>query len=417
MRVLNFAAPEDSPSMIGKQINADDFVELMIAGDFATAFENYCDHIPAFQKKWIWISEAGRMLKENGRSELDTDQTKLKRSLPGDIQHDHLSGGSSRRVKRCDLKVKNKMRTFLYFDPDADYMKCYDAPSTEECTRCLNNKFSLKDILHPELFEKRDSWNNGLAARLFPAVTTPILNEDGRIIDEVQGNQSAYDAAKECHVLLRKASLDLSALKCLIYGWDNFDREIYGNEEVDRMLEMYQRKCGVLSLSIELMLQVDATDLFIDRQWQKCITSALQKLNECGMHTYKPNQSERTIRNAWASFRVYRLFPNTVEDRVRGGPPFLRANPDVQNMMKMWGNSNLKSLHPGTFREHLVDVALPAYVQVLIDEANERRQNNQPTRLPGGLTPETLTVDSLLEEYGVTRLSITTVRNWMDFIG
>lgn len=102
---------------------------------------------------------------------------------------------------------------------------------------------------------------------------------------------------------------------------------------------------------------------------------------------------------------------------MRGGPPFLCANPDVRNMMKMWGNANLKTLHPGTFREHLMDVVLPSYIQVLIDKANECQQQNQPTRLPGSLTPETLTVDSLLEVYGVTKLSIPTVRNWMDFIG
>ena len=194
------------------------------------------------------------------------------------------------------------MRTFLYFDPDADNMKCYDAPSHDECTQCLDQKFSLEEILHPELFEKRNSWNHGWAARLFPAVTTPILNKDGRIIDEVQGNQKAYDSAKECCALLQKASLDLLALKALIYGWDGFDQELYKSQEVDQMLEMYQQKCGVLSLAIELMLEKDTTELFIERQWKKCITSALQKLNECGMNTYKADQSERTIQNTWILF-------------------------------------------------------------------------------------------------------------------
>ena len=110
---------------------------------------------------------------------------------------------------------------------------------------------------------------------------------------------------------------DITEAKKYIYKWSDFERDQYESNEVDRMLEGYQRKSGILALAISLLLERDAIKENNYHQWIDSITLALTKWNEVGMNKYKANQSEKTIREAWVIFREYRVFPNTVESRLR----------------------------------------------------------------------------------------------------
>lgn len=385
--------------------------------DFASAFEYVCENIPILRNTWIWISEAGRIVKENGREGLNIDPSNLKKSLPKDVTPNQLSGGSARRVKTYSHRVENKIRTFLYFDLDADEFKCYDEPTYDVMKQALHKKFLMYDILHPTLFERRNSWNHGLARSLFPPVIRPVFDEDLRIVDEMQEEQSPFDSARQARDLLQKASLDIAELKKLIYKWEDFQRDQHGDDEVDRMLERYQRKCAILSLAISLVLETDAIERKIYYRWDFCVSEALKMWNRVGMDKYKVNRSEKTIKDAWVLFREYHLFPNTVEDRLRAGPPLLRHNPELRSVMKKWGNQNLRILNPATFRDYLLDEALPAFVEVLRIEALDAEAQGLPPRLPQKMTAELLTVDGLLKAYNCKTLAVSTIINWMDYVG
>lgn len=348
---------------------------------------------------------------------LNVDQTNLKKSLPASVGKHQLLGGSARRVKRFDRKVENKMRTFILFDPNANELKVYQEPAYAVLKAAINTRFAMKDLLHPELFRRRSSWNHAPARTLFPPLTRPVFDANGQIVDEVQEQQTPYDAARECRDILHRASLDITEAKKYIYKWSDFERDQYESNEVDRMLEGYQRKSGILALAISLLLERDAIKEKIYHQWIDSITLALTKWNEVGMNKYKANQSEKTIREAWVIFREYRVFPNTVESRLRAGPPLLRYNPDLRLTMKRWGNRNLKTLNPATFKEHFLEVALPAYVEVLKDEVAMAENQNLPPRLPNKLTADTLSVEGLMSAYNCKVLSVSTLLNWMDYVG
>ena len=85
--------------------------------------------------------------------------------------------------------------------------------------------------------------------------------------------------------------------------------------------------------------------------------------------------------------------------------------------MKRWGNRNLKTLNPATFKEHFLEVALPAYVEVLKDEVAMAENQNLPPRLPNKLTADTLSVEGLMSAYNCKVLSVSTLLNWMDYVG
>ena len=143
--------------------------------DFVSAFEYVCQNMMILHNTWIWISEAGRIVKENGRDDLNIDQSNLKKSLPKDATRDLLSGGSANRIKVYTHRVENKMRTFLYFDLNADEFKCYNEPTYDVLKEAVHMKFSMQEILHPVLFARRSSWNHGRARRLFPPIIRPVL--------------------------------------------------------------------------------------------------------------------------------------------------------------------------------------------------------------------------------------------------
>ncbi len=218
-------------------------------------------------------------------------------------------------------------------------------------------------------------WDTGDAIRYFGAI-------DGEV--------SPMEAVVERIARLQRGYTTATGWKLVI---DDFDQqELCSRHEAFS----FQLKCRYVSLALRY-----AVEDMPSKTWLGCCSEAIDSIYRMDGVAHVKNK-ETVSRWHLAFRRNNEAFPNPhVIGMKTSLPPLLDRNPEVKQSIMEYAKQNLNDLSAELIYSYLHEVALPALL-------NDRRAE---------LVNPTLTMEQLLEENQLTKLSMTTVFRWMGRLG
>ena len=267
-------------------------------------------------------------------------------------------------------RLATKTSFFYFIGGISEESECILPPDAATLTAAAGETIPNEEFLSIKKQRERNSWYSTEASNLF-------------VYDN--NNETPKEAVTRLRDLLKKGANNCKDLLGLIDGWfgdDNghggFEENDFSSGEIEAMLAKYKDVATILSCALTTVLQLNGFEGVVSNQWESSITKALKKANDLGLSRYTPNRSERTLMLHFRQFRECGLFPNIVELCARGGPSLLCAYPALAAQMRLWSNQNLKVLKPKTFKDHLLNEALPNLLKTL---TNNKLPNDLTTAL------------------------------------
>jgi hypothetical protein len=221
-------------------------------------------------------------------------------------------------------------------------------------------------------------WDTGDAVRYFGAL---------------DGELAAKETVEKRIEQLKKGYSNATGWKRTI---DDFDhQELCSKHEIFN----FQLKCRYVCLALRY-----AIDNMPDKTWLECCKDALETVNRIDGVDHITN--ERTLSRWHLVFRRNNeSFPNphvhSKDGQKTSLPPLLDRNPDLARSIIQYAKQNLNELCAELLYSYIHEIALPA----LLDERRAELAN------------DTYTMEELLAENQLTKVSIPTIFRWMRRLG
>jgi hypothetical protein len=291
---------------------------------------------------------------------MNTRLPTAKRSVPMGSVPTNVSTPNLKRRRQNNNDIDNDMPRGNLQNVDASLDETPEAtPPNPRAEAILNQTF----------------WDTGDAIRYFGA-------RDGEV--------SARDAVNE---RIAKLQIGLSTST----GWkrvvDDFDqKDLCSSHEAFN----YQLKCRYVSLALRYAL-----DDMPEKTWLDCCKAAVDGINRADGVDHV--RSAETVSRWHLTFRRNNeSFPNPHVNSAKASlPPLLDRYPELARSIVLYAKQNLNELSAELLYSYLHEVALPALLE-------ERRAE---------LVDEFYTMEQLLGENRLTKLSIPTIFRWMKCLG
>ena len=205
------------------------------------------------------------------------------------------------------------------------------------------------------------------------------------------------------------------------YGWKhNVEEHDKYNKCTYFDIFLIEQKCKYISISLKIALEYLHMP---DWTWTKCCEKAIAKINELegeddeeegneNVEAYRQTNSvvsARTIQNWHLQYRSGdEMFKNVTARRMEidSTPSLFDCYPELKSQMISYCKNNIENLTTEALYSWFHDDALPNLVT---------QRNKELSDI--GETNEAATIDTILEEHGLTNLCKKTVLNWMTTMG
>ena len=248
-------------------------------------------------------------------------------------------------------------------------------------------------------------WNSPEARRLFGYMNPVTYEEEEQAVEEI--------IVKRLEAF-HKAHLDAEGYKVLVED-NNFK-----NNLTTHQIFLIRQKCKYLYHSLCIALEQKSVD-GEKKTWLECCAQAIKKINEfesipsaafnkstssaSSTHTsFSAITNARTIARWFHAFRSNNeSFMNIMsrQQQKNHHSPLLDANKDFKDELLQFAKTNISTLRIELIHNHVHEVMLPDLLQKRIEETG----NNM------------LTLEEVLSEYGLKKLTIMTLYRWMRSLG
>ena len=244
-------------------------------------------------------------------------------------------------------------------------------------------------------------WNSPEARQLFGYMNPINYEEEEQSVEEIIVRRLEA---------FHKAHLDAEGYKVLV------EDNNYNNNLTSHQIFLIRQKCKYLYHSLCIALEQKSVESE-KMTWLECCAKAIKKIDEFESMPYKSTSSTSSthpsfsaITNARTIARWFHAFRSNNEsfmnimsrhEQKKHHSPLLDANRYFKDELLQFAKNNLSTLRIELIHNHVQEVMLPD----LLQKRKEETGNNM------------LTMEQMLGEYGLKKLTIMTMYRWMRSLG
>ena len=233
---------------------------------------------------------------------------------------------------------------------------------------------------------------------------------EGGNVKQDQTGEALENVMRSRINMFKRAYLTPLGWKAMVNDFDQMDK----CSSVD--IFIFQSKAKYLALALQFAL-----DHMPTLTWQQCCERSIKMVNDfenyASIKEEDEDKANKLLTNSsfitnWKTitvwFRVFRLnddsFPNPhfLRNNKMNLPPLLHKYPLLVEKIKEHADKELNQMSGEMMHAFLIDTALPAIVEM------ENKDKGAADRI---------TVQELLEDNGLKRISLPTIYSWMDTLG